>query len=212
MLSKWCGFVFLWSQHQNWHTSFVDQLNGICSSQKGDQCVQDLNVFSGWYTSFAYFPCIFFSFLVGRKKKTARKKYLPFPLLQLVGFSTRLLYSVTTKLPFLLCHAVGKLLASRFSLSRTSALLVLLPLGSFQHGHVIPQLEAPVYFLMHFSAVQCSHSQREHHCMYLYFRIWNVKKAPELAVLSIIGPPKQQLIQQWEVPRLVFSFQHPLIC
>lgn len=61
-LSKWCGFVFLWSQHQNWHTSFVDQLNGICRSQKGGQCVQDLHAFPGCYASFACVSCIFFLF------------------------------------------------------------------------------------------------------------------------------------------------------
>lgn len=192
--------------------SFVDQLSGICSSQKGGQCLQDLHVFPGCYTSSACFPCIFFSFFSLKKKKPATKNDLPFPLLQLVGFSTTLLYSVTTKLPLLLCHAVEKLLASKFSLSRTSALLVLLLLGSFQHGHVIPQLEAPIYFLMHFSAAQCSRSQREHHCMYLYLRRLNVKRAPELAVLSIIGPPEQQLTQQWEIPCLVFGSQHHLIC
>lgn len=96
---------------------------------------------------FCMFSLYYFLFF----KEIATKKNLPFPLLQLVGFSTRLLYSVTTKLPFLLCHPVEKLLTSKFSPSRTSAILVLLPLGSFQHGHIIPQLEAPIYFLMHFS-------------------------------------------------------------
>lgn len=165
-------------------------------------------VFPGWYISFPVFFSLFFS--LKEKKKKPRKKDLPFPLLQQDSLLD--CYTVTTKLPFLLCHAVEKLLASKFSLSRASALLVLLPLGSFQHGHVIPQLEAPTYYLMHFSAVQHSHSQREHHCMYLYLRRQNVKKAPELAVLSIIGPPKQELTQQWEVSCLVSSSQHHLIC
>lgn len=146
---------FCWSV--KWHLQFTERWS-VCS---GSSCFS-------WVLRFLCMCLLYFfsPFLIWRKKAT--KKDLPFPLLQLVGFSTRLLYSVTTKLPFLLCHAVEKLLASKFSLSSTSALLVLLPLGSFQHGHIIPQLEAPIYFLMHFSAVQRSHSQREHHTVCIH--------------------------------------------
>lgn len=137
-------------------------------------------MFPGCKTSFACFPCIFFFLFFSLKEKHSAKKkkktchFLCCNLQDILQDCCTL----TTKLPFLLCHAVEKLLASKFSLSRTSALLVLLPLGSFQYGHVIPQLEAPIYFLMHFSAVQHSHSQRKHHCMNLYLRRLNVKKGP----------------------------------
>lgn len=94
------------------------------------------------------------------------KKNLTISFVATQGFPIRLLCYVTTKLPFLLCHTVEKLLASKFSLSSTSVLLVSLPLGSFQHVHVITELEAPIYVLVHFSVVRCSHSQREHHCVY----------------------------------------------
>lgn len=67
-------FIFLWSQHQNWH-EFCWSVKCICSSQKGGQCLQDLHVFPGCYTSSACFPCIFFSFLVW-KKKNSNKKWL----------------------------------------------------------------------------------------------------------------------------------------
>lgn len=158
-----------------------------------------------------YIFLVFFWFSLVEEKNPSNTKRLAISFVATCRILYKTAIPLWPKLPFLLCHSVGKLLASKFSLSRTSALLVLLPLGSFQHGHVIPQSEAPVYFLMHFSAGQHSHSQREHHCMYSNLRIWNVKKAPELAVLSIIGPPKQQLIQQWEVHCWVFSSQHHLI-
>lgn len=95
VLSKRCGF-FSSGLNTRTNRSFVDQLNGICSSQKVISVFR-IFMFPGCKTSFACFPCIFFfSFLVWRKntvQKKKKKKDLPFPLLQLVGYSTRLLYS-----------------------------------------------------------------------------------------------------------------------
>lgn len=104
------------------------------------------------------FLVIFFSSLLWKK----RQNTLPFPLLQHKD-SLQDCCAMWPQWPFLTRHAVEKLLASKFSLSSTSALFVLLPLGSFQHVHVITELEAPIHVLVHFSVVQCSHSQREHH-------------------------------------------------
>lgn len=104
---------------------------------------------------------IFYIFLLGFLSSFFFSKCLPYyPFVVTQGFPTRLPWSVTTKPPFLLCHAVEKLLASKFSLSSTSELPVLLPLGSFQRIHV--RTEAPVDVLVCLWAIRCSRSQREH--------------------------------------------------
>lgn len=128
--------------------SLADQLNGVAFHRR----VVGIFWVSTVFRVFMFFLCVrpplcifpdFFSLLFfGKEKKKTPNNLVSFVATQ--GFPTRLPCYVTTKLPLLLCHAVEKLLASKFSLSSTSAVLVLLPLGSFQHVHLTTELEARI--------------------------------------------------------------------
>lgn len=127
--------------------SLADQLNGVTFHRR----VVGIFWVSTVFRVFMFFLCVrpplyiflefFFCSLLWKSKKTQ----LCVSFVATQGFPTRLTCYVTTKLPLLLCHALEKLLASKFSLSSTSAVLVLLPLGSFQHVHLTTELEAPIY-------------------------------------------------------------------
>lgn len=106
----------------------------LCSGSSCFSCVLDL--------LYVFFLIFFLFSSLEKKKKKNPNNLVSFVATQ--GFPTRLPCYVTTKLPLLLCHAVEKLLASKFSLSSTSAVLVLLPLGSFQHVHLTTELEARI--------------------------------------------------------------------
>lgn len=151
-----------------------EQLNCVCSSRKGGQhhlgqysvqffvffCVLDLLTMFPlvvWgVAGFVSFGCGFFLFC-SLKNKTKQNqttnqkqwtKVLTIPLLWHKD-SLRDCHVCDHKMPFLLGHAVENLLASKFSLSSTLAILVLLPLGSVQPAYIITEFEAFLSVLIH---------------------------------------------------------------